>query len=104
MYFDSKSSFPYLQPQGLDELTIERVQDDVEIETEGQTDAFAVSNDIIVLSTSLTFIELLLLFHLKDCHRLYIIKCFTKSVIAHKLYTCTLYLVFNQSLTGEFIK
>lgn len=29
------------RPQGLDELTIERVQDDVEIETEGQTDAFA---------------------------------------------------------------
>ncbi|XP_060603512.1 Bardet-Biedl syndrome 5 protein-like [Ruditapes philippinarum] len=29
------------RPQGLDELTIERVQDDVEIETDGQTDAFA---------------------------------------------------------------
>lgn len=29
------------RPQGLDELTIERVQDDVEIETEGQSDAFA---------------------------------------------------------------
>ncbi|KAL4222449.1 Bardet-Biedl syndrome 5 protein [Mactra antiquata] len=29
------------RPQGLDELTIERVKDDVEIETEGQTDAFA---------------------------------------------------------------
>ena len=27
---------------GLDELTMERVQDDVEIETEGQSDAFAV--------------------------------------------------------------
>ena len=32
-----------LQPPGLDELTMERVQDDVEIETEGQSDAFAVS-------------------------------------------------------------
>ncbi|XP_052802345.1 Bardet-Biedl syndrome 5 protein-like [Mya arenaria] len=29
------------RPQGLDELTIERVQDDVEIETDGQSDAFA---------------------------------------------------------------
>lgn len=29
------------RPQGLDELTIERVKDDVEIETEGQSDAFA---------------------------------------------------------------
>lgn len=29
------------KPMGLDELTMERVQDDVEIETEGQSDAFA---------------------------------------------------------------
>ena len=33
----------HFQPQGLDELTIEHVKDDVEIETDGQSDAFAVS-------------------------------------------------------------
>ena len=32
-----------LQPQSMEELTTEAVQDDVEIENDAQTDAFAVS-------------------------------------------------------------
>ena len=52
-----KSCF-YKQPQGIEELTIERVQDDVEIETEGQTDAFAVSHSLTIFQFIVVYIYL----------------------------------------------
>ena len=37
-----------VQPQSMEELTTEAVQDDVEIQNDGQTDAFAVSYLILI--------------------------------------------------------